>query len=144
MPERHSQVSFPQPNSPQPDLMVWSKPLLSYCSTSIKSVDREAGVDFVLSSTPLNRCTTAVSEPKESFSTYTCMHLHTHIQNIYLLSSTLWSYCMSFSSSEENTLFLQGLCVCVCFPQKKALWQRQKLNPCGFLGLSLTRKQVEV
>lgn len=122
--------------------MVWSEPLHSRRSTSIKTMDREAGVRLC-SQFHSAKQVQGVSPKKVLQRTHTCMFPDT--RDCHLLSSTLWKHCMSFSSSEENALYLQGLCVlCVCVrervPQSRALLQWQKFNPCGFLGLSLNKE----
>lgn len=86
------ELTSPSSPHPSPGLMVWSEPRHSHCSTSIKTMDKEAGVEPCSqfhSAKHLQDC--RVWAEIKFYNTHVCTHKHTHTQaqDCQLLSSTL-------------------------------------------------------
>lgn len=121
--------------------MVWSEPLHCRCSTSIKTMDREAGVRLCSqfhSAKQVQDCREWAQRKFHSTHTHACSHTH----------GTATS-CQVHCGSTAWVLVPPRKTHCICrgcvwererVPQSRALLQWQKFNPCGFLGSSLNKE----
>lgn len=104
--KRQSRGSFTEIPSPQPRPNDVEQPLHSCCSPSIKTTGRESGVMSYSQFHSAKQVQECRLEPKER--QHVCLYMH---GTATFCEAQLWNSCMSFSSYEENTLYLQGLCV---------------------------------